>query len=75
MTAIAWRAWRRQGATRPNAADANDAGAAPAVTRADSEAAEERPHFIDQMAVIVGALSALVCVALWVPIWFLSPCY
>lgn len=75
MTALAWRAWRRQAPPHAAASDAQGRGTAPAVTRADSEAAAERPHFIDQMAVVVGALSALVCVAMWVPIWFLSPCY
>jgi hypothetical protein len=27
------------------------------------------------MAVLVGSLSLLVCGALWLPIWMLSPCY
>jgi hypothetical protein len=75
LTALAWRAWRRPASPRPNAGQANGSLAAPTVTRADSEATEDRPHFIDQMAVVVGALSVLVCGALWAPIWLLSPCY
>jgi hypothetical protein len=73
MTALAWRGWRR---------DAGSVGAvegrsaAPlAITRADGDAAGERPRFIALVSVIVGALSTLVCMALWVPIWLLSPCY
>jgi hypothetical protein len=38
-------------------------------------AAGERARFVALVSVIVGALSALVCVALWLPIWLLSPCY
>ncbi len=45
------------------------------MTRADSADAFERPHFVAQIAVVVGALSALVSVALWLPVWILSPCY
>jgi small-conductance mechanosensitive channel len=73
MTALAWRD-RRGHAAAPRGA-ARERGSPRDVTRADSDAADERPHFVAQMAVVVGALSALVCVALWVPVWFLSPCY
>jgi hypothetical protein len=69
MTAMAWRDWRRH-----VGADAPAAAGAPAVTRADGDSASQRPHFIALVAVIVGALSALVCAALWLPIWLLSPC-
>jgi hypothetical protein len=75
MTALAWRAWRRPAAPRASGGRPTAAVVAPAVTRADCDATEDRPHFVDQMAVVVGSLSALVCVALWVPIWLLSPCY
>jgi hypothetical protein len=75
MTALAWHAWRRSSSSGANAGQAMGSRAAPRVTRADSGATEDRPHFVAQMAVVVGALSALVCLALWVPIWFLSPCY
>jgi len=44
------------------------------VTLADSSGASARPRFVDLVAVVVGALSALVCAALWLPIWMLSPC-
>jgi hypothetical protein len=75
LTMLAWREWRGHGAGGAHDALArHDAGAARMVTRADSDSAEERPRFIAQLAVAVGALSALVCVALWVPIWLLSPC-
>lgn len=66
MTTMAWRAWRGHGAT---AADGEHAG-----TVADSSGASVLPRFIDLVAVLVGALSALVCAALWLPIWMLSPC-
>jgi hypothetical protein len=73
MTAMAWRAWRRH----VDASEHGEAAArsAPHVTRADGDTASQRPHFIALMALIVGALSVLVCLVLWVPIWFLSPCY
>jgi len=45
-----------------------------AVTLADSSGASARPRFVDLVALVVGALSALVCAALWLPIWMLSPC-
>ena len=74
LTLLAWRAWRRhpESALRPADAPARDGGSG--VTAAESGAAPRRPHFVDLMAVLVGALSALVCVALWLPVWFLSPC-
>jgi hypothetical protein len=71
MTAMAWLAWRRHASA---AAAGNGAGTR-VVTRADGSGASERPHFVELIAVLVGALSALVCVALWLPIWLLSPCY
>ena len=49
-------------------------GESRAVTFADGNGASARPRFVDLVAVTVGALSALVCVAQWVPIWILSPC-
>ena len=74
MTALAWRDWRGHD-TRERRGVSGVAGESSAVTRADSDEAAQRPHFIALMAVIVGALSALVCVALWIPVWLLSPCY
>ena len=71
MTALAWRDWRGHDTLERRGA----VGESGAVTRADSDDAAQRPHFIALMAVIVGALSALVCVALWIPVWLLSPCY
>jgi hypothetical protein len=75
MTAMAWRGWRRHddpaslGRRAPN----GDAGFG--VTAAESDASAKRPHFVALIALLVGALSALVSIALWLPIWFLSPCY
>ena len=68
MTVMAWRAWRAP------PSDGEARGEQRAVTFADGIGASARPRFIDLVAVIVGALSALVCVAQWVPIWMLSPC-
>ena len=73
MTALAWRDWRGPGPAP--GADARRPTPLPAVTRSESADAGERPHFVAQVAVLVGALSALVSVALWLPVWVLSPCY
>jgi hypothetical protein len=73
MTAMAWRAWHRDASRSMNAVDAAAGGRA--VTRSDSDGEQHRPHFIALVSVIVGALSALVCAVLWLPIWVLSPCY
>jgi glucose dehydrogenase len=32
-------------------------------------------HFMSVLALMVGSLSALVIVALWIPQWVLSPCF
>jgi len=73
MTAMAWRAWRShdevtQGEAAPQARPR-------ATTAADGDASSQRPHFVDLVAVLVGSLSTLVCLALWLPVWLLSPCY
>ena len=34
-----------------------------------------RQRFVALVAVLVGALSSLVLVAQWLPLWVLSPCY
>ena len=68
MTAMAWRAWRGHPAPSHGAGGERD------VTVADGGGASARPRFVDLVAVVVGALSALVCIALWLPIWMLSPC-
>jgi hypothetical protein len=74
MTALAWHDWRRRGRTTGESAE-EQRSPAPTVTRADSAEAHERPHFVAQIAVVVGALSTLVSIALWLPVWVLSPCY
>ncbi|MBV9891378.1 MAG: hypothetical protein JO090_10895 [Rhizobacter sp.] len=66
MTAMAWRAWQGD-ATAPRDRARN-------VTTADGVGASARPRFVELIAVLVGALSALVSIALWLPIWMLSPC-
>jgi hypothetical protein len=68
MTALAWREWRG------HAGSTAGSGAVP-VSSADGVGASQRPHFVALIGVLVGALSALVSIALWLPIWFLSPCY
>ena len=35
----------------------------------------DRKRFVALVAVLVGALSSLVLVAQWLPLWLLSPCY
>jgi len=77
MTVLAWREWRGDGDGDGSGVgvDALPRVAVPGVTRADSADAAERPRFVAQMAVVVGALSTLVSVALWLPVWVLSPCY
>jgi len=75
LTVLAWREWHGDDLPRAPAADARQGLAAPTVTRADSADAAERPRFVAQIAVVVGALSALVSIALWLPVWVLSPCY
>jgi hypothetical protein len=37
-------------------------------------ARRSRRRFLSRMATLNGALSALTAVAMWVPIWMLSPC-
>jgi len=75
MTLLAWRGWRDQLRAGPDRALAADAHALPSVTRADLHSAGHRPQFVALVGLVLGALSLLVCVALWLPIWLLSPCY
>ena len=70
LTAMAWQGWRQH----VRSAVAGDA-ALPAVTRGDLDSDGHRPHFVALIGLVVGALSLLVCAALWVPVWMLSPCY
>ena len=71
LTMLAWRAWRDEtGRVHGHAMAAMAQG-----PRADGDAAADRQRFVALIAVLVGALSGLVCVALWLPIWLLSPCY
>jgi hypothetical protein len=35
----------------------------------------ERDGFMGVSATLVGLLSAAIIVAMWIPLWFLSPCY
>jgi len=41
---------------------------------ADSDAGEARPHFVARVASLIGLLSCLVIVGIWIPQWLLSPC-
>ena len=65
MTAMAWRHWR---AAIP--AGGGVAGA----TYSDGSVAEARPGFVALVATLAGALSSLVIVAVWLPMWVLPPC-
>ena len=40
----------------------------------ESDAAGGRPHFLALVAGMVGLLSSLVLLAMWLPQWILSPC-
>ena len=40
----------------------------------DSDLAEVRPWFIAGVATLVGLLSSLVILGIWIPQWLLSPC-
>jgi hypothetical protein len=64
MTALAWRDWRSPGRAPRERADAQRSPI-PAVTRADSAEADERPHFVAQIAVVVGAGGTPVCMGGW----------
>lgn len=35
----------------------------------------DRQHFMSLVSLMVGSLSALIIVALWIPQWVLSPCF
>ena len=63
-TAIAGVGWRRAHATRPRPADAG---------AVDLEGG--RDLFLARVATLVGAFSALTIAAMWIPVWFLSPCH
>jgi hypothetical protein len=41
---------------------------------ADSDADATRPLFTARVAVLVGLLSSLVIIGIWIPQWLLSPC-
>jgi hypothetical protein len=75
MTLLAWRDWRDQLRAGPKGALGADARVVPPVTRADLHSASHRPQFVALVGLVLGALSLLVCVALWLPVWLLSPCY
>ena len=72
--AMAWQGWRRQATSLARDAPSADARRHPA-TAADGHHAEHRPPFLAMVSLLTGALSLLVAITLWVPIWFLSPCY
>lgn len=74
LTAMAWLAWRQRARGSESDGAAAHGERRRAVSAASGDEATQRPSFIALIAVLIGALSALVSVALWVPIWFLSPC-
>ncbi|HEV8209077.1 MAG TPA: hypothetical protein VGP77_03100 [Vicinamibacterales bacterium] len=75
LTLLALQAWRDESAQVEGNATVAAANAQRGVTRADGVAAIDRQRFVALVAVLVGAFSVLVCSALWLPIWLLSPCY
>jgi uncharacterized membrane protein (DUF4010 family) len=40
-----------------------------------SDARAKQPQFLSTVATMVGALSSLIIFGMWIPQWFLSPCY
>jgi hypothetical protein len=50
------------------------AGLAVPEATVDSDLASVRPWFIARVASLVGLLSSLVIVGIWIPQWLLSPC-
>ena len=62
LTALAALAWRRASAA------ARERGEA----RADRDG--PRDLFLSRTATLVGVFSSLTIVALWIPLWLLSPC-
>ena len=72
--AMAWQGWRRQATSLAGDAPSADARRHP-VTAAEGHQAEHRPPFLAMVSLLTGTLSLLVAIALWLPIFFLSPCY
>ena len=75
MTAMAWQAWRRHPESSPRAGRGAEGEPPQGFTAAESDAVAQRPLFVDLVAALVGAISVLVSIALWLPVWFVSPCY
>jgi len=65
MTWLAWRTWRRL--PPPDEASSR-------VSHADASHADRRQPFLALVATLTGALSTLVIVAMWLPVWLLPPC-
>lgn len=65
MTWLAWRTWRRL----PPPGEASER-----VSHADASHADRRQPFLALVATLTGALSTLVIVAMWLPVWLLPPC-
>jgi hypothetical protein len=59
LTVLAWRDMRRR---------------APGAPHADADRRGANGYFVACAATGTGALSSLAIVALWVPLWWLSPC-
>lgn len=66
MTVLAWRGW---------VATADREDGATGVTGSDVHDSRSRARFVALVATLTGALSSLVVLALWIPIWMLSPCW
>ena len=70
MTLPAWVIWRRL--TRSEEAGSEDARSRTSHT--DASHARSRQPFLALVATLVGTLSTLVIVAMWLPLWVLPPC-
>jgi hypothetical protein len=62
LTGLAWDGWRAAGAL-PRSMN---------TMPADHEGGSDL--FLSRVATLVGAFSSLTIVALWIPLWLLSPC-
>ena len=67
MTAYAWRQWSFAAATAGHRGPGR-------ATYSDGSEAAARPGFVALMATLIGALSSLVIIAVWMPMWILPPC-
>ncbi|HEX5539364.1 MAG TPA: hypothetical protein VFX01_06210 [Methylophilaceae bacterium] len=72
FTFLAWRNTRRQQDDKLPQADRLPQD--DRLTKAEPSRTRGRQHFVAKVAALVGLLSSLAIIALWLPVWVLSPC-